>query len=204
MVTSLKTMERSEARGSAVIPWILVTIVVFGSLLAAIWLRPTDQNKIPGYTPLIERNLLGPFELSHHDGRLINSDFFAGDWTLVFFGFTHCPDVCLTTLSVLNQLVIGMGENAPRVVFVGVDPERDRALIKGYVHAFNPDFHGVTGGLTELQNLGYQLQTLFALDNDMVTHTSNIMLVNPDAEFVGYFRVPHRPDTMARALGELM
>jgi cytochrome oxidase Cu insertion factor (SCO1/SenC/PrrC family) len=97
-----------------------------------------------------------------------------------------------------------LGDNAPRSVFVVVDPERDRVLLKDYIQAFNPDFHGVTGGLLELQNLAYQLQAVFASDNDGVTHTSNIMLVNPDAEFVGYFSVPHRPEVMAQALGELM
>jgi hypothetical protein len=113
VVTSLKTMEHSDAGGSAVIPWILITVVVFGSLLAAIWLRPTDQDQISG-------------------------------------------------------------------------------------------FHGVTGGLLELQNLANQLHAVFASDSDGITHTSNIMLVNPNAEFVGYFSVPHRPEVMARALGELM
>jgi len=204
VVTPLKTMEHSDAGGSAVIPWILITVVVFGSLLAAVWLRPADQSQIPGYTPMMERNLLQPFELTHHDGNSISSDFFGGDWTLVFFGFTHCPDVCPTTLSVLNKLVTELGDNAPRVVFVGVDPERDRDLLKDYVQAFNPNFHGVTGGRSELQNLASQLHAVFAVDNDQVTHTSNIMLVNPNAEFVGYFSVPHRPEVMAQALGELM
>jgi cytochrome oxidase Cu insertion factor (SCO1/SenC/PrrC family) len=118
VVTSLKTMEHSDAGGSAAMHWILITVVVLGSLLAAIWLRPTDQDQIPGYTPLIERNLLGPFELTHHDGHPINSDFFAGDWTLVFFGFTHCPDVCPTTLSVLNK-VVGVGRQRPAISLRG-------------------------------------------------------------------------------------
>jgi protein SCO1/2 len=194
--------------------WILLTLSVFGSLMLANFLRPPVINKAElaslGYTTLQEaRQLSNLPEMIDHHGNPIGKALFRDHWTLVFFGFTHCPDVCPTTMTVMNRLAALMDERAPQVIFVSVDPDRDtQALISRYVEGFNPDFIGLTGKPEEVAKLATLFQTVYSREDPgeyyMVDHSTHIAVVNPSGQFTGMFRVPHQEEKMAKALRLLM
>src|ERR1700738_4796865 len=90
----------------------------------------------------------GPFQLTDQSGQTVTEKDLQGRPTLIFFGFTHCPDVCPTELFQISEILRAMGKDADRVnaYFVSVDPERDtRAAMKDYLSSFDPHLKGQTG-----------------------------------------------------------
>ncbi len=123
-----------------------------------------------------------------------------GKWSLVFFGFTYCPDVCPTTMALLNrfyaeQLEGEFGSDL-QVIMVSVDPGRDTPeKLYEYVRFFNEDFIGVTGEFLDLHRFATQLNIPFNKapgggDNYLVEHSGNIAIINPKGHYVGFFRAP--------------
>jgi protein SCO1/2 len=152
---------------------------------------------------------LKSFELVDQNGRLINEQVFKDKWSLVFFGYTSCPDICPTTLNVLNVVmgILGKGDGAllsdTQVVFVSVDPERDTtARLADYMAFFNKDFIGLTGDKKNIDNItqqfsaGYMIEKETAPGQYMVGHTSAVFLVGPMVELVAAFSQPHNPETI--------
>ena len=166
--------------------------------------------------PVLERaTLLDPgralsdFTLTDQAGHVFGRDSLRGHWTLMFFGFTNCPDVCPTTLATLaevrRQLTDLPAAERPAVVLVSVDPARDTPEALGrYVAHFDPQFLGVTGPPASLQILAGDLGVAFFIGppsadgNYSVDHTAAIFLVDPAAEFAGIFGSPHVAGVIAR------
>jgi protein SCO1 len=142
---------------------------------------------------------IGEFDLVDHHGNPFNPGRLEGQWTLVFFGFTHCPDICPTTMTFLNtflESLEGTEAQDPQVVMVSVDPARDTVQqLADYVPYFNPDFTGVTGEFLDIHRFATKLNTPFrkVMDEDgsyQVDHSSNIVLINPRGDYHGFFRAP--------------
>lgn len=141
-----------------------------------------------------------PVVLVDQNEALFSSDNFMGKWSLVFFGFTYCPDVCPTTLALLNQFYKHQQSEQYaddlQIVLVSVDPGRDTPQkMKDYVAFFNQDFVGVTGEFLNLHRFATQLNVPFSKvpgggDNYTVEHGGNIAIVNPQGHYVGFFRTP--------------
>lgn len=123
-----------------------------------------------------------------------------GKWSLVFFGFTYCPDVCPTTLALLNQFYqqqqSGDYFQDLQIILASVDPARDTPdKLHQYVQFFNKDFIGVTGEFLDLHRFATQLNVPFSKvpgggENYTVEHGSNIAIINPRGHYVGFFRPP--------------
>jgi protein SCO1/2 len=201
------------AESRRVIGWLVATLLVFGALLVANYLRPALINKEEleqlGYVVLEEKTTLKQIPMVDHEGQTAGIEMFQGRWSLVFFGFTYCPDVCPTTLAVLNRLTEILGDLAPQVILVSVDPERDTSAVLGdYVSSFNPDFIGLTGSSEALVDFADQLHMMFArvpgIPEYTIQHSTHIAVIDPNGDFTGYFRIPHREETMATALRQLM
>ena len=161
-------------------------------------LTPSEMKINGAYMFETPRNL-GNFELIDHKGEAFTPEWFNGGWTLVFFGFTTCPDVCPTTMSFLNEFLgqlEGTEASDTRVVMVTVDPARDTVeQLAGYVPYFNPDFIGVTGDFLEIHKLATALNTPFRKvpgqgKNYQVDHSSNVVLINPRGDYHGFFKAP--------------
>jgi len=142
---------------------------------------------------------IGEFDLIDHHGNPFNPARLEGQWTLVFFGFTHCPDICPTTMTFLNtflESLEGTEAEDPQVVMVSVDPARDTVQqLADYMPYFNPDFTGVTGEFLDIHRFATKLNTPFrkVMDEDgsyQVDHSSNIVLINPRGDYHGFFRAP--------------
>lgn len=159
---------------------------------------------------------LPAFELVDHGNRKLTRDSLAGKWSLLFFGFTHCPDICPTTLQTLKQMRQSIDDPdvsaAVQVIFVSVDPERDTPKILGdYVGYFDPEFIGATATMDRLRPLTRSLGIAHeirnrsgdSLDYD-VDHSAAIVLVNPEAEFAGLFGAPQNAEAMARDMTRIV
>ena len=151
--------------------------------------------------------------LVDHNGQPFVADNLKGRWSLVYFGFTFCPDICPATLSQLNKLDILLKEKSPdlakemQYLMVTVDPRRDTPeKLKGYVPYFNKDFTGVTGDITNVYNLAVQMNVPFTpvIDPEddfyLVDHGANLALINPQGHYHGFIRPPLESNKLMAAL----
>ena len=194
----------------------ILVIATVTALLAGIWLgystRNDDQTQ-SDKTPVIQGAIL-PIARSIKDIQLQslnNQSFtvkdFRGKWSIVFVGYTNCPDVCPNTLSVLNQvdkLMKEQGMVSPGIIFISIDPQRDKIdLIDQYVKYFNNDFIGITGDESNLASITRQMSVVYAKapgadgtmdgDNYLMDHSSSLVLLNPDAKVQSILSAPHTP-----------
>lgn len=142
---------------------------------------------------------IGEFKLVDHRGAVFDPERFKGRWTLVFFGFTHCPDICPTTLSDLARLTDLLQDSkvaTTQVVMVTVDPARDTPdRLSEYVPYFDPEFLGVTGEFEQIlvfaQRLNAPFRKVSASDGSyQMEHSANVALMNPMGDYHGFFRAP--------------
>jgi len=144
---------------------------------------------------------LPDFSLLDQTGAVVTADTFRGQWDLVFFGFTNCPDICPTTLQTLanakRELVATGADTLPRIVLVSVDPERDTPELLGqYVDYFGDDNLAVTGTLEEIKKLTDALGIYFEKaptedGNYGVDHSAAVLVIDPKGEFLALFSTPH-------------
>ncbi len=139
----------------------------------------------------------GELTLVDHQGQPFDHQRLEGQWSLVFFGFTHCPDICPTTMAFLSQFVGELpADEQPQVVMVTVDPARDTVeKLATYVPWFNPDFVGVTGEFMDIHRFATALNTPFRKvsgqgENYEVDHSANVALINPKGDYHGFFKAP--------------
>lgn len=147
------------------------------------------------------------FELEDANGQSITQEVFEDQWSLVFFGFTHCPDVCPVTLQVMKEVVADLEEQqqeSPQIVFVSIDPVRDTAeVLKKYIGYFDEDFTGITGELNSVHELSSSLGIVASFtanaddpDNYGVDHTASLLLVDPQRRVRAKITPPHEADTI--------
>lgn len=191
------------------IPGIIIGALAMG---AGIWAARLLTKHVSGTDPLAATQFpaarpVQAFSLLDHNGNVFDNATLAGHWSFLFFGYTHCPDVCPTTMSVLNSVARRLqdaGENI-RFVMVTVDPERDTPEKLGqFVTYFNGNFLGVTGSEPALQQLTKQLGIMFMRVNDadnaagyLVDHTASVILFDPDGNYHAVFSPPLTADAMA-------
>jgi len=189
---------------------VVVVIVAFAAgLLLARMLSPSkvEPPQTERATVFSTPRAVPPLDLVDQDGKPLGPDFFKGHWTLVFFGFTQCPDICPTTLATLAQSVRQLADlpaaEQPRVLLVSVDPERDTAdILAPYVRFFDPAFLAARGSLEATAaaaaafNVPYAKVELpeggYTLD-----HGSGIFIVGPSGGTEAYLSSPHDAATIA-------
>lgn len=154
-------------------------------------------------------------ELNKDNGDRFTLDDLKGHWSLLFFGYTNCPDICPVTLGVVAQAkkaASAINHMFPDVIFVSVDPERDKVeMLADYVQYFDKDFIGVTGDAAMIKALTLQMSVVYmkvpagngeSVDQDNsvynVDHSSSLLLVNPEGKLVAFFNPPHDPKTILK------
>lgn len=156
---------------------------------------------------------LPEFSLTDSTGSERSRELFLNDWHLLFFGFTHCPDICPMTLATLSsaqrELAAAGTENIPRIVLVSVDPERDTPDVLGdYIRHFGDGHVALTGPEPALRELTEPLHIYFnkvALeDGYTMDHSSVVLLVDPEGRFHSLFSGPHTVDNFVHDLPILM
>lgn len=156
-----------------------------------------------------QAKILGNFSLLDQQNQPFTLDRFKGKWNLVFFGYTHCPDVCPTTLQVLHGVKQQLMAHASIVadtqfVFISVDGQRDTPdVLASYVKFFDPTFIGATGSDEQIQRLTQQIGTVYMRipdsnnpNNYLVDHSAFVFLIDPLGQMIGLFSAPHVVDTI--------
>ena len=197
--------------------WILVAALAAGLGLLAAWQLfgrggETKAPQLEAVTLLPQPRELPAFNLRQSDGTPLVAGELAGHWTLVFLGFTFCPDVCPTTLAELAQAQKQwetMPESTrPRVLFVSVDPERDTPGKTGeYAHAFHPDTLAATADVPALEKFATSLGFVFMKapganfehnpQDYSVDHSAHIAVLDPQGRLAGLIRPPLQPQAIA-------
>jgi protein SCO1/2 len=150
----------------------------------------------------------GPFELVNQDGKTVTDADFRGKPLLVFFGFTHCPDICPTTLFEVSEVFNRLGKDAQKVnaIFVTVDPERDTPeKLKLYLSSFHPQISALSGSEAQIEAIKkvyYVFAKRVPLEGGSYTmdHTSVVYLMDKDGKFIAPFNLKRDADAAAADL----
>ena len=150
----------------------------------------------------------GPFKLVDQNGTTVTDQDFKGRPFLVFFGFTHCPDICPTTLFEVSEVLRALGPDADRTraLFITVDPERDTpAVIKDYLSSFDPHLSGLTGDPATVAAVAkayrvYSKKVPLDQGGYTMDHTAIVYLMDKDGRFVSPFSLKRTPDAAAADL----
>jgi protein SCO1/2 len=150
----------------------------------------------------------GPFQLTDQNGQTVTEKSLLGHPTIIFFGYTHCPDVCPTSLFEMSEVLRAMGKDADRVnaYFVSVDPERDtQAVMKEFLSSFDPHLKGLTGDPAAVAKIlsGYRVfaKKIPLKDGDYsMDHTALIYLMDRNGNFVSPFNLNRSPEAAAADL----
>lgn len=188
----------------------IMTAAAIG-VAAAWWVTARQAVTLASGTALEAPRKIAAFSLTDQRGREFTPGALRGRWSLVFAGFTHCPDACPTTLAMLDTLDERLRADGGgiQVVFLSVDPGRDTTeRLAEYVSHFNPRFVGVTGVQDEIdafcRDLGIAYVRNPGVGGDYsVDHSAALVLIDPRARVVGYFRPPHDADALAADLAAL-
>ena len=150
----------------------------------------------------------GPFQLTDQSGQTVTEKNLVGRPTLIFFGFTHCPDVCPTSLFEISEVLRAMGSDADRVnaYFISVDPERDNvAAVNDYLSSFDPHLKGLTGDPLAIAKVASEYRVYAKKvplkDGDYtMDHTALTYLMDRDGKFVAPFNLNRKPEEAAADL----
>ncbi len=193
-MTSTKTTQLRRIRFSL---WILVAAAVLA--LGGVYFVRTIGVREPSPPVTVgEAAIRSAFSLIDHNGSRVTEADFLGRWQLVFFGFTHCPDVCPTTLAYMANVLDRLGEKVERVapIFITVDPSRDTPqVMAAYVQAFHPKLVGLTGSEAEVAAAAQSFRVYYermeeetAPDGYLMAHSGHIYLMTPEGRFEDVFR----------------
>ena len=193
-------MDRIAARPLVIVTAFATSLLV--GLLVVLW----AMGGVRGVTA--PAAIGGPFQLTDQAGATVTEKDLQGRPTLIFFGFTHCPDVCPTSLFEISEILRAMGKDADKVNawFISVDPERDNATaMKDYLSSFDPHLRGLTGDPAAVEKVIKEYRVYAKKvplkDGDYtMDHTALIYLMDRDGRFVSPFNMNRKPDEAAADL----
>ena len=183
------------------LPLAFLVAILFGFALLLVMPTPKEGKKeevIP---------IGGPFELVDGTGARRTEADFKGQYLLIYFGYTFCPDICSTTLQTMGKAVERLGEKGKLVtpIFITVDPERDTvAQIGLYVSNFHPRFVGLTGTREQIAAAAKAYRVYYAKSSEdehyLVDHTSILFFMGPDGRFLRHFRHADTAEKIAEGM----
>jgi cytochrome oxidase Cu insertion factor (SCO1/SenC/PrrC family)/ABC-type Zn2+ transport system substrate-binding protein/surface adhesin len=181
-------------------------------------LRPEETAAESGVTAAQEQaqavgNLSGKFLLTDQYGKLVSDRDLLGKYQLIYFGYTHCPDICPTSLQVMSVALNKLGDKADRIqpYFITVDPERDTvAVVREYVGYFDERLIGLTGSKSMIERVAEQYRVRYekvveeGMDPDMyiMDHTASLFLIAPDGRFITKLAYGISADRMVEKLNQ--
>jgi protein SCO1/2 len=195
---------------------LMIIITALCALLAGVWFgySSEENRQNMGLTDQIQGMILtppkiiDPFELTDHHGQPLTNKTFKDRWSLLFIGYSQCPDVCpaaLTTLKSVHTLMQEQELETPAVIFISIDPERDTPeILRQYVTYFNDDFIAATSANTKVldklaDNLSIYYRKVPGMSGDiknddyLMEHSAAFLLINPDGQLQSYLTAPHTP-----------
>ena len=186
----------------ALIPYVLALAAILGGLA---WHLGDSVGGLGRTVVTGEARIGGPFVLTDQNGNTYTDKNLHGHWSLLYFGYTHCPDVCPITLTLIADTMDKLGAKASRVtpVFITVDPARDTPkVMKQYVASFGKTFAGLTGSDAQIAQVLKQYR-VYAKKRPLpggdygMDHSGEIYLMNPEGKFAGTYEEVQGPDKIA-------
>ncbi len=193
--------------------WLSGTLLTDQPLLRQAQARPTIELQHGTLYPA-SYPALPEFDLLDHQAQPFNKQRFMGKWSIVFFGYTHCPDVCPMTMQQLQQIASALDTTIPseavQYIFISVDPERDQDKLKDYISYFNNRFIAATGTDEQLAILTRSLSTNYqkhaandGSENYLITHSGALFFINPQAQMHTLFSAPLKISPIASDIEQL-
>lgn len=197
--------------------FILFSVVLFLSVYS-VWrisqprILSLEEMKVNGFYQYGSFEELRDFQLINHNNEAFSKeDLKANSLSFLYFGYSSCPTECPVMMSVMRQVYDKMETDEIAYYLISFDPEIDTIdRLKSYVTAFNPEFMGVSGEISEVVKLGYQLgvEKLAPMENHMnqriISHTNHLIVVNSDAEVIGIFKAPFESSSMTLVIKSLL
>lgn len=198
---------------------IVIVLLISGiaGLLAYQQLHTTEaKQKFQSLLVFPQQKSFSGFNLLDKNNKQLTIKDFSRHWTLLFFGYTHCPDVCPTTLTELQKAFKMLKGNnlkqMPQVLFVSVDGERDNPqTLNQYIQFFNPNFNAATADDANILSITSQVGAAYHIEsheknniNYNVDHTAAVFLISPEQKLYGLFRSPHDAAKIAKDLTQLI
>lgn len=196
-----------------------LNMLLIGGLIAALLagvglshlMQAESQPELPGLI-LNPPRAISDFALQDQNGDRFDKAAAAGRWHLMFFGFTHCPDICPSTLAMMRQLKKDLPAAVSQQLsfdFVSIDPQRDTpALMKEYVAFFDPGFLGITGSTEAIADFADSIGIAYIKvgdgDDYNMDHATALVLLDPQSRIKAYFSAPHKASELQRALQHLI
>ena len=190
---------------------LVVVVFAFGAWLNLRHDDPPENAAVGGM--VVNVDIGGPFELTDHTGAQFTRDDLAGDYALIYFGYTFCPDVCPTELGLMAEaidLLEGDGERV-RPIMITIDPERDTPdVLSEYVPLFHERLVGLTGTEQEVRDVATKYRVFYRRFEDpsytyyLMDHTSFVYLLSPTGEIASMFRYQTPPEEMAATIRQHM
>jgi protein SCO1/2 len=187
-----------------------ISVAVFAVVAGAVYLLQPTFGVMTRQLPLAA-SIGGPFELTTHDGKRLSSTELRGTPFALFFGFTHCPDVCPTTMLELSNAIKALGPDADRMrfFFVSVDPERDAPeQLKVYLSNFDARIIGLVGTPTEIAAVAKAYRAIYekvpTKDGFTYNHTALVYLMGPDGRLAGTLNYQESEDARLKKLRRLL
>ncbi len=175
--------------------------IIFG-VTTSDYYRQDSGVEIPGLL-WPDPKPLRPFATIDDDNQVFGLEQLKNRWSFVFFGYTHCPDICPLTMKTLEQAYANLAQQANdpvQIVFASVDPERDTSeQLRTYVNFFNPDFVGIGGNQQQVESFARQIGVAYFLHDKaddgsyLVDHSASVFLIDPQGRLLAIFRAPHKP-----------
>lgn len=197
-----------------------VSLAILAALAGALFfnlLKMRAQDSLQSLIVLPESKVVADFELMDEQARPFSLADFKGQWSVLFFGFTSCPDICPNTLYQLQQVKASLAEELepeklPEIYLVSVDPDRDTPdKLAEYLAYFDPSFRGITGDDRQLRALTMQLGIAYHVaehsspdESYAVDHSASLVLLNPRAELHGMFPAPHSTESISHDLLQII
>ncbi|SMF55850.1 protein SCO1/2 [Alteromonadaceae bacterium Bs31] len=199
------TTEKTEKQKRGVLKTVVLLVLLMTLFVAGFFnkiLQPRVMSDIElranGAIVFENPRIIKEFSLVDHKGKPFSLDSLQDKWTIMFFGFTHCPDICPNTLAKLAQVYNNLNEDIAaktQVVLISVDPARDTPQkLADYVPFFHQDFLGVSGEFLQTMQLTQNLNVAFRKiqqgDNYTVDHTANLVIINPRGHYHAFVKPP--------------
>lgn len=190
-----------------------LTAFVFGGTAAFVGISLYQKSNAPTVAQVSGKALVGgPFSMTDHNGKQVTEKDFAGQYMLIFFGFTNCPDVCPAKLQVITAAMEELGAKSEQVtpVFVSVDSKRDTVQnLADYVSHFHKRLVGLTGTEEQVKSIAKAYRVYYAevkdessSDGYTVDHSAVTYLMGPDGSYLQHFSYGTPPDKMADGISK--
>ncbi|MBI1260112.1 MAG: redoxin domain-containing protein [Rhizobiales bacterium] len=188
---------------------IILALLASIAALAVLLVAQISASGPKGEAPVVSTGkpqVGGPFTLTDETGKTVTQDDFKGQFMLIYFGFTFCPDVCPTELQVMAAAINALGDDADQVtpILITVDPARDTPEVMAkYVPQFSPRLKGLTGTPEQIAQVAKEYRVFYEKVQDdsstdyTMDHSSIVYLMGPDGQFLSFFPPATSPDEIA-------